>query len=169
MTAAREAAIDPRLFRDVLGAWPTGVAVITAVGDDGERAGLVVGSFTSISLDPPLVGFFPDKRSSSWVQIAAIGRFCVNVLGEDQIDVCRRFAAKGSDKFADLAHGVSPSGQPLLDGALAWIDCRIERVEDIGDHWLVIGSVEALDRASPGPGTAPLVFFGGGYRALRVV
>jgi hypothetical protein len=82
-----------------------------------------VGSFTSISLDPPLVGFFPDKRSSSWPRIAATGRFCVNVLGADQLDLCRHFASRADDKFAELAHGHSPSGLPLLDNALAWIDC----------------------------------------------
>ena len=67
--------IDPRHFRDVLGTYPTGVCVITAVDAEGHRSGLVVGSFTSISLDPPLVGFFPDKRSGTWPKIAAIGRF----------------------------------------------------------------------------------------------
>lgn len=152
--------IDPRHFRNVLGAWPTGVCVITAVDDDGQRHGLVVGSFTSISLDPPLVGFFPDKRSSTWPKIAATGRFCANVLGSEQLDLCKRFAARADDKFAELAHGHTPSGLPLLDDAIAWIDCSIERVEDIGDHVLVVGAVEALDRREEG---TPLLFFRGQY------
>lgn len=155
--------IDPRHFRNVLGTWPTGVCVITSVGADGQRHGLVVGSFTSISLDPPLVGFFPDKRSGTWPLIAEAGRFCVNVLGSSQLDLCRRFAARAQDKFAELAHGHSPSGQPLLEDAIAWIDCRIERVEDIGDHLLVVGAVEALDRREDG---TPLLFFRGGYHDL---
>lgn len=155
--------IDPRHFRNVLGTWPTGVCVITSVGADGQRHGLVVGSFTSISLDPPLVGFFPDKRSGTWPLIAEAGRFCVNVLGSSQLDLCRRFAARAQDKFAELAHGHSPSGQPLLEDAIAWIDCRIERVEDIGDHLLVVGAVEALDRREEG---TPLLFFRGGYHDL---
>lgn len=152
--------IDPRHFRNVLGTWPTGVCVITAVDADGKRHGLVVGSFSSISLDPPLVGFFPDKRSGTWPKIAEIGRFCVNVLGADQLELCKRFAARADDKFAELAHGHSPSGQPLLADAIAWIDCRVERVEDIGDHLLVVGAVESLDRSDHG---TPLLFFRGQY------
>lgn len=152
--------IDPRHFRNVLGTWPTGVCVITSVGQDGTRHGLVVGSFSSISLDPPLVGFFPDKRSSTWPKIAETGRFCVNVLGADQLELCKRFAAKAEDKFAELAHDHTPSGMPLLEDAIAWIDCTIERVEDIGDHYLVVGAVEALDRREEG---TPLLFFRGQY------
>lgn len=152
--------IDPRHFRNVLGTWPTGVCVITSVGTDGRRHGLVVGSFTSISLDPPLVGFFPDKRSGTWPMIAETGRFCVNVLGSDQLALCNRFAARAEDKFAELAHGHTPSGLPLLEDAIAWIDCRIERIEDIGDHLLVVGAVEALDRREEG---TPLLFFRGQY------
>lgn len=155
--------IDPRLFRDVLGAYPTGVSVVTSVDDEGNRHGLVVGSFTSISLDPPLVGFFPDKRSSSWPRIAETGRFCVNVLGSEQLELCRRFASKADDKFAELAHGHAPSGVPLLDDALAWIDCSIERIVDIGDHLLVVGAVEALGKREDG---TPLMFFRGGYHDL---
>lgn len=155
--------IDSRHFRSVLGTYPTGVCVITAVDEAGGRLGLVVGSFTSISLDPPLVGFFPDKRSSTWPRIEATGRFCVNVLGADQLELCERFAARGEDKFAELAHGHSPAGLPLLDDAIAWIDCRLERVEEVGDHWLVVGAVEALDRCEHG---TPLMFFRGQYHHL---
>ena len=110
-----DVALDTRKFRDVLGSYPTGVCVVTARDAEGRRLGLVVGSFTSISLDPPLVGFFPDKRSQTWPAIEQVGRFCVNVLGSHQLDLCRRFSAKGDDKFGDLAHGASPSGQPLLE------------------------------------------------------
>jgi len=122
-----------------------------------------VGSFTSISLDPPLVGFFPDKASSSWPRIENTGRFCVNVLAHDQVDICRRFAAKGTDKFQDLAHGESPNGLPLLDHAVAWIDCSLHSVAEIGDHLLVVGEVEALERQ---PDNFPLIFFQGGYHDL---
>ena len=155
--------IDSALFRSVLGAYPTGVCVITAVDADGARHGLVVGSFTSISLDPPLVGFFPDKRSGTWPKIEGAGRFCVNVLGADQLDLCRRFAARADDKFAELAHGHTPSGQPLLDDAIAWIECAIERVVEVGDHWLVVGAVEALGKRDEG---TPLMFFRGQYHDL---
>ena len=155
--------IEPKLFRDVLGSYPTGVCVVTAVDAEGQRHALVVGSFSSISLDPPLVGFFPDKKSSSWPLIARTGRFCVNVLGADQLALCQRFATRGQDKFGELAHGASPSGQPLLDDAIAWLDCTLERVVEIGDHWLVVGAVESLDRRDDG---TPLLFFRGGYHDL---
>jgi flavin reductase (DIM6/NTAB) family NADH-FMN oxidoreductase RutF len=158
--------IDPVLFRSVLGAYPTGVVVITAVDSSDQRHGFVIGSFTSISLDPPLVGFFPDRKSRSWAQIAPIGRFCVNVLGSDQLDLCRRFAARADDKFGDLAHGHSPSGQPLLESAIAWIDCTIERVTEVGDHFLVVGAVEALGKRDEG---TPLMFFGGQYHDLAAL
>lgn len=154
--------IDPAQFRTVLGAYPTGVCLITAIDDDGHRSGMVVGSFTSISLDPPLVGFFPDKGSSTYPGIERAGRFCANVLGSDQLALCRRFASKQPDKFLDLAHGHSPSGQPVFDEALAWIDCAIERTVDLGDHWLVVGRVEAMDIRSDG---APLLFHRGGYHS----
>ncbi|RVQ67760.1 flavin reductase [Croceicoccus ponticola] len=154
--------IEPARYRTVLGAYPTGVCLITAVDDDGVRTGMVVGSFTSISLDPPLVGFFPDKGSSTFPGIERAGRFCVNVLGSDQLALCQRFASKNPDKFLDLSHGTSPSGQPVFDEALAWIDCAIERIEDIGDHWLVVGRVEALDLCG---GDAPLLFHRGGYHS----
>ncbi|MDF8331572.1 flavin reductase family protein [Novosphingobium cyanobacteriorum] len=155
--------IDSAHFRSVLGAYPTGVSVITAANPAGERHGLVVGSFTSISLDPPLVGFFPDKRSRSWSFIESVGRFCVNVLGADQLELCRRFASRADDKFAELAHGHTPSGQPLLENAIAWIDCSIDKVVDVGDHWLVVGAVEALDKRADG---TPLMFFRGQYHDL---
>ncbi|WP_338466290.1 flavin reductase family protein [Novosphingobium sp. ZN18A2] len=158
--------IDPLVFREVLGCYPTGVCVITASDEAGNRFGLVVGTFTSISLDPPLVGFFPDKGSGSWPLIEATGRFCVNVLGSNQLELCRRFAARGEDKFAELAHGHSPSGMPLLEDALAWVDCTIERVVEVGDHYLAVGAVEALGKGAAG---TPLTFFRGAYHDLACI
>ncbi|MEO8722077.1 MAG: flavin reductase family protein [Sphingobium sp.] len=158
--------IDPKQFRDVLGSYPTGVCVITSLTESGERCGLAIGSFSSISLDPPLVGFMPDKRSVSWQQIATTGRFCVNVLGSDQLDDCRRFASSGGDKFDGIAHGSSPLGLPVLDNALAWIECDIERLIDIGDHYLVVGAVRALESRAEG---SPLIFHRGGYHRLTTV
>lgn len=155
--------IDPRFFRDVLGCYPTGVCVITALAEDGERLALVVGSFTSISLDPPLVGFFPDKRSSTWPRIAETGRFCVNVLASHQPELSGRFSKRDGDRFIDLAHDVSPAGLPLLHETVAWIDCRIDSVIEVGDHWLVVGAVEAL---GPGEERAPLMFYRGKYQTL---
>src|SRR3712207_5252978 len=124
----RGAATDSRWFREVLGQYPTGVCALTAMGSDGRPAGLTVGSFTSVSLDPPLVGFLPDKRSTTWPKIRAAGHFCINVLSADQESVCRAFATKGGDKFADLTWRSAGSGAPILDGVVAWIDCDLDAV-----------------------------------------
>ena len=158
--------IDPKHFRDVLGSYPTGVCVVTAVTADGQKLGLAVGSFTSISLDPPLVGFLPDKKSRSWEQMAPIGRFCVNVLGSEQLEACRRFASRHEDKFEGISHGETPGGLPLLDDVLAWIECDIAQSIEIGDHLLVVGAVRAMERNGEG---SPLIFHRGGYHALAEI
>jgi flavin reductase (DIM6/NTAB) family NADH-FMN oxidoreductase RutF len=155
---------DSARFRQVLGHFPTGVTVVTAAPATGP-VGLAVGSFASVSLDPPLVAFFPDRSSSSWPQIEAAGSFCVNILAEDQEVVCRRFAAKGDDKFAGLGWKPARSGAPLLDGVLAWIDCDIESVTEAGDHFCVMGRVRDLDVGQDG---GPLLFFRGGYGRFTV-
>jgi flavin reductase (DIM6/NTAB) family NADH-FMN oxidoreductase RutF len=153
-------AVTPRWFRQVLGTYPTGVCVITAIGPDGVPAGMAVGSFTSVSLDPPLVGFLSDHGSTSWPKIRAAGRFCVNILGADQEPVCRAFAAKSADKFAGLGWRRSPAGAPILDGAVGWIDCTLDAVHAAGDHDIVIGRVSEMGLGNP---SLPLVFFEGGY------
>jgi flavin reductase (DIM6/NTAB) family NADH-FMN oxidoreductase RutF/DNA-binding IclR family transcriptional regulator len=152
--------LDPRRFREVLGHFPTGVAVVTGLDTDGEPAGMAVGSFTSVSLEPPLVAFMPDRSSSSWPRFRDSGAFCVNILGAEQESICRGFAMKGGDKFADLAWRAAGSGSPILDGVLAWIDCDLDAVHEAGDHYIVIGRVRELDIGTP---ALPLVFFQGGY------
>ncbi|HZU63196.1 MAG TPA: flavin reductase family protein [Novosphingobium sp.] len=138
--------IDPALFRQVLGHYPTGVAAITSQGADGTPLALVVGTFTSVSLDPPLVGFLPDKRSSSWPLIEATGHFAVNVLAADQGDLCRQLAsAKGAEKFAGVEYHLAEPGVPVLAGAPVAITCRIAWTHDAGDHVFVLGRVQALE------------------------
>ena len=151
---------DGQKFRQVLGHFPTGVAVVTGMDADDKPAGMAVGSFSSVSLDPPLVAFMPDRSSTSWPRFRDSGSFCVNILGAEQESVCRTFASKGGDKFADLRWRPAASGAPLLDGVLAWIDCDTEVVHEAGDHFIVIGRVRDLDIGTP---ALPLVFFQGGY------
>jgi flavin reductase (DIM6/NTAB) family NADH-FMN oxidoreductase RutF/DNA-binding IclR family transcriptional regulator len=153
--------IDAKHFRRVLGHFPTGVAVITGIDPEGKPAGMAIGSFTSVSLDPPLVAFLPDKSSSSWPKIEPSGKFCVNILASEQESICRAFAVKGGDKFAQFNWNRSPvTGSPRLDDVVAWIDCEIDQVVDAGDHYIVIGKVLELDVLNP---TLPLLFFQGGY------
>jgi flavin reductase (DIM6/NTAB) family NADH-FMN oxidoreductase RutF len=155
---------DAAKFRQVLGHFPTGVTVITAIAD-GEPVGLAVGSFASLSLDPPQVLFCAGKQSSSWPRIHAAGKFCVNVLADDQEDVCRVFASKATDKFAEIGWRRTANGSPLLDGVLAYVDCSIANVVESGDHFIVIGSVVDLDVLHEG---GPLIFYRGGYGRFTV-
>lgn len=145
-------------FRQVLGTFPTGVTVVTAIDADGNPAGMAVGSFTSVSLAPPLVAFLSDHSSTSFPRIRTAASFCVNVLGAHQEAVCRAFAGRGGDKFTGLDWSPAPSGAPRLAGVLAWIDCTFESVTDAGDHHLVMGRVQALDCTDNG---TPLVFYRG--------
>lgn len=153
--------VDPMHFRKVLGHFPTGVAVITGIDASGQPAGMAVGSFTSVSLDPPLVAFLPDRSSTSWPKIQEGGSFCVNVLGADQEYVSRAFATKGGDKFAAFTWSAAGSGSPMIDGVLAWIDCDIDAVHEAGDHYIVVGRVRELDIAAVDG--KPLIFFKGAY------
>lgn len=151
--------VDAARFRQVLGHFPTGVTVIAAV-EEGVPVGLAVGSFTSVSLDPPLVLFCAAHTSTSWPRIRAAGNFCVNVLGDDQEDVCRVFASSAPDKFAGLGWTPTGRGSPRLRGVLAWLDCEMVDVVPEGDHDLVVGRVHDLGVGHEG---GPLVFFRGGY------
>jgi flavin reductase (DIM6/NTAB) family NADH-FMN oxidoreductase RutF/DNA-binding IclR family transcriptional regulator len=155
----REAS-DPTWFRQVLGQYPTGVCAVTAIERDGSATGFVVGSFTSVSLAPPLVAFFPDKASTSWPKIESAKRFCINILSAEQEPLCRQFSAKGVDRFAGINWRAASSGSPIVEGVVAWIDCDLESVSEAGDHYIVVGRVRELDIETP---TLPLLFFQGGY------
>lgn len=157
-----DSVFDSRRFRDVLGHLPTGVVVITATDDD-TPVGMAVGSFTSVSLDPPMVAFFPDKSSSTFPLIRRAGRFCVNVLAADQEEVCRAFAVRGGDKFRGLEWTFTHLGSPVLNDVLVWLDCEIDDVSEAGDHFVVLGRVHQLGVGRP---RIPLVFFQGGYGAF---
>jgi flavin reductase (DIM6/NTAB) family NADH-FMN oxidoreductase RutF len=150
-------------FRTVLGRLPTGVVVITG-GDPEHPSALVVGSFMSVSLEPPLVAVSPAKTSTSWPAIEAGSKFCANVLGEGQEDLAKRFARSGGDKFEGVSWAPAPAtGSPLLEGVAAWIDCRIYERYEAGDHWLVLGEVLELSGLRE---SGALVFHSGVIRPL---
>lgn len=150
---------DSNEFRRVLGHYPTGVCAVTAMIAD-MPIGMVVGSFTSASLDPPLIAFFPDRRSTTWPKIEAAGHFCVNILAEHQNDVCRALASRSDNKFEQIAYRRSGSGMPIIEGSVAWIDCHLQAVHDAGDHLVVLGQVHSLHAERT---HRPLLFFQGGY------
>ena len=157
--------IDPMHFRQVMGQYPTGVTVITAMGADGEPLGMVVGTFSSVSLDPPLVCFMPSHGAGAWKAIQEAGQsFCVNILSESQDDVCRAIASRWTNRFEGIPYSLSSGGQPVIHGAVAYIDCAVHRVVDAGDHDIVLGRVEALNVLNT---AYPLLFFRGGYGAFE--
>lgn len=160
--AGELASIESERLRRVLGQFPTGVVIVAAEGEQGP-VGLACQSFVSLSLDPPLVALAPALTSRSWPRIAEVGAFCVSVLTADQADICKKFAISGGDKFAELAWRPSPAtGSPLIDGCLAWVDCRIEFVHEAGDHEIVVGRILDLD-VDEG---RPLVFYASQYARL---
>ncbi len=163
-------AFDAGHFRTIMGHFPTGVTVVTAMapsanGGEATPVGFTIGSFTSVSLEPPLVGFLPQEGSRTMDGIRASGSFCVNVLSDLQSDLCWKFAKSGTDdtRFTDVAWHRAPSGSPILDRAVAWIDCAIEEIYTMGDHLFVLGAVGALDADADHDGEPPqpLLFFKG--------
>ena len=149
---------DTANFRRVLGHYPTGVCAITAIDNDGSKVGFVVGTFNSVSLEPPLIGFFADKRSVSWARIAKVGKFCVNILSSEQKDICRCLSGKSEDKFNSVSHRLSPSGLPILDDVVGWLECSMEAIHEAGDHYIALGRVTSLDAEAI---IKPLVFLQG--------
>lgn len=153
---------DQRSFRDALGRFATGVALVTAA-PGGESAGLIVNSLASVSLEPPPLSFSPSRNSITWSRMRRAGRFGVNVLGRAHERFAIRATPAGADRFAGLDWEHAPSGVPLLTDALATFECEIVAEHPAGDHWIVVGRVDDL-RVSPIED--PLVFFAGGYRAI---
>jgi 3-hydroxy-9,10-secoandrosta-1,3,5(10)-triene-9,17-dione monooxygenase reductase component len=153
------AGIDGVTYRKVLGRYPTGVTVVTAMDGD-EPVAMVIGSFVSVSLDPPLVGFLPGKSSTTWPRMVPGARFCVSVLADDQLPVCTAFFRKDVDPWEVVTWSVGETGCPIIDGALAYVDCTLHEVVDAGDHWMVFGRV--VDTGARADGS-PLLFLGGGY------
>ena len=155
---------DSGHFRTIMGHFPTGVTVVTGM-NGGAPVGFTMGSFTSVSLDPPLVGFLPQADSATMAAIKASGSFCVNVLSDAQSDLCWKFAKSGADdgRFTDVDWHAAPSGAPILDRAVAWIDCTIEETYTMGDHLFVLGRVSSLDADADDDGEppTPLLFFKG--------
>jgi 3-hydroxy-9,10-secoandrosta-1,3,5(10)-triene-9,17-dione monooxygenase reductase component len=155
-----EAMAAARRFRDVLGRFASGVTVITAMSG-GAPVGLTCQSFSSVSLNPPLVLFIPAKTSRAWPAIQRSGKFCVNFLAADQAELSNQMASKGIDKFSGVSWQPAPAtGSPVIDGTLGFVDCQVQSVHEAGDHYVVVGRV--LDLGSH-EADKPLLFFEGQY------
>jgi 3-hydroxy-9,10-secoandrosta-1,3,5(10)-triene-9,17-dione monooxygenase reductase component len=150
---------DDRRFRDVFGHFATGVTIVTAMDGD-EPVGMAANSFTSLSLEPPLVLFCVAHSSSTWPRIEGAGVFAVNILGEGHEELCRLFAQKGADRFSATPWRKGVSGSPVLEEAIAYIDCRFEAEHPGGDHKIIVGRVLDVDVRED---ARPLLVYKGRY------
>ena len=155
-------AIDPRELRNVFGAFATGVTVITTKDATGKPFGLTANSYTSLSLDPPLVLVCVDKKVDCYTCFEQSKVFVVNILSEGQDQLSTRFATKGIEKFEGVAVRQGNLGVPLLEGAVAHIECTLVSAYEGGDHTIYVGEVQAASAS----GERPLLFFKGKYKRL---
>lgn len=153
---------DQRAFRNALGRFATGVTVMTTRDADGVPVGVTVNSFSSVSLDPPLVLFCLDRSATCLRSFIASARFAVNVLGEDQHEISRRFSGPRTDRWTGIGFDSGVSGSPLLHGCLANLDCTLVATHDGGDHVILVGRVEQLNETVG----RPLLYYSGGYARL---
>jgi 3-hydroxy-9,10-secoandrosta-1,3,5(10)-triene-9,17-dione monooxygenase reductase component len=158
-----QAPIDPALLRRALGAFVTGVTVVTTRTAAGDPVGITVNSFNAVSLSPPLVLWSLSLRAASFDAFVQSSHFVVNVLGAHQIPLSERFATTGGDKFAGVAWRKGLADMPMLDGTAASFTCRNVQRFPGGDHLIFVGEVVAVEQGA----CAPLVYANGGYAALR--
>lgn len=155
---------DQRAFRDTLGCFATGVCIVSAMGRDGRPVGLTVNSFTSVSLDPPLVLCCIDNRSESLGAFVESGGFSVAILGAEQQELSRTFATvPPQDRWNGIVPAIGEGGAPIIPGALATMDCARHASYDGGDHTILVGRVLRFSRRDG----APLAYFRGGYATLN--
>jgi flavin reductase (DIM6/NTAB) family NADH-FMN oxidoreductase RutF len=156
-TFGAEMGVDPEAFKAVMSQWPSGVTVVTTRDADGPH-GMTASSFSSVSLDPPLVSVCIARHLHSHDRIADSGVFAVNILDKAQVDLGLRFAGmlEGvENRFAGIDTTTAPNGAPLLDGTLGWVDCRVWQAYDGGDHTIFVGEVLA---AGSDASAAPLLY-----------
>lgn len=156
-------AVEPSEFRRILGHWTTGVAVIATTSRTGEPRGLTANAVASVSLEPPLVLACVERDADTHDTIRDAGVFAISVLVQDDERIARRFAGNdAADKFKGIAFRSEVTGAPVLEDALAWVDCEVHEVLDGGDHTIFVGLVVGGD-AREGE---PLVYYRGGYSRL---
>jgi flavin reductase (DIM6/NTAB) family NADH-FMN oxidoreductase RutF/DNA-binding IclR family transcriptional regulator len=158
-----ETCLDPRELRNVLGAFVTGVTVVTTLDEHGQPQGVTANSFSSVSLDPPLVLWSQSHNARSFPAFRDSGRFLVNILAWDQVAVSQRFARAGEDKFAGVAISESKNGLPIINGCTAYLECEKVATYPGGDHAVFLGRIERFEQS----GRRPLAFGGGAYMVTR--
>jgi flavin reductase (DIM6/NTAB) family NADH-FMN oxidoreductase RutF len=154
-------AVTSQEYRDALSKFASGVTIVT-VNAEGQPHGMTASAFASVSLDPPLVMVCLEKTSRTRELVIDTGSFAVSILSEDQAEIARSFSLPGRKPFDVLSHHAGRNGVPLLDGAIAYVECSLERVVEGGDHDVVIGEVNACELQDG----SPLLYFNRGYRSL---
>jgi len=154
----------PAAFRQIMGQFATGVAVVSVTDENGAIAAMTINSLASVSLDPMLVSWNLQNSASQFAAYAGAERFGFSILAEGQQALARRYAARGSSALVPEDFEIGTAGLPVLRGALGHIACRRYAVHPAGDHTLILGQVEAL--AQPATGSGPLVFFGGRFERI---
>ncbi len=154
--------IEKNQLRQVMGHFATGVTIITTLNKAGQMHGLTANAFTSVSLEPPLLLISVDKKAESWPAFEESRVFTVNILADDQEGLSRKFAVSGGNKFEGVAYRVGANGAPILEGALAFIECTLYAAYEGGDHSIYLGEIQQAEIREG----KPLLFFRGGYRAL---
>ena len=160
-------AFDPRVFRDTLGHYASGITIISGIDEEGP-IGFTCQSFYSVSTEPPLVSFSVMTNSTTYPRVRETGKFAVNVLAHDQHTVSNQFARKGTDKWAGVSWNPTVAGNPVIADTLMWLDCDIWAEHEAGDHHIVIGRVNEMSPASWHK-EEPLLYFKGQYRHLREI
>ncbi len=153
---------DQARFREVLGHFASGITIVTTHDSLGP-SGFTCQSFMSLSLDPALVAIAPSKTSDTWPRLQAAKCGCINVLGESHESLARNFAGKGENKFDGVGYRSGSNGAPILDGALAYLECCVQDVYEAGDHYLVTLAVSDLGTE----GGDPIIFYRGGFGYFR--
>jgi 4-hydroxyphenylacetate 3-hydroxylase, reductase component len=153
-------------FRRALGLFPTGVAIVSGRGEDGQLLGMTVSSFNSVSLDPPLVLFSVARSAASFAAWVAMERYGISVLARSQDDLSTRFAKSQTDKWSLVHPAYGEHDVPLIPGALAGFECEKYAVHDGGDHAIFVGKVTGLHAVATAA-SEPLVFYGGRYAGIR--
>lgn len=156
--------VDPREFRNALGNFATGVTIVTTMSEEGEPIGLTANSFSSVSLDPPLVLFCLDRGSYSFAHFQSSKHFVVNILSADQQDISNHFARPSVDKWHDVRFDICGVGCPAFPDALAVFECATQEIHEAGDHIIIVGKVESFQRRDDGE---PLLYFRGRYANME--
>jgi flavin reductase (DIM6/NTAB) family NADH-FMN oxidoreductase RutF len=158
-------ATDTRRIRDIMGNFATGVIVVTTLGDEKKPIGLTINSFSSVSLEPPMILWSLSLRSPSLAAFRTYNEFALNVLSDSQLDLCKNFATPSPDKFLNVEYSVGRAGVPLLSGAVAHIECRTIARYFGGDHEIYLAEIMAIDEF----GQEPLLFHRGRFRLFAPI